>query len=127
MSRLPSREQPEPKSDVFDMPRVARGDVDVGSFVDDHRRVAGSDAVRRPARAIRCAHHRLTAGREREIASSHQVLRQRDARILDALKQIRGGTLAPDRFAHHAHHFESRAFRARVWGEEITASRHFSA
>ena len=98
--------------------RVACRDVDVGRFVDHHRGVAGADTVGRPARAVRSAHHRLPAGREREVAVRHQVLRQRDARILDALEQIRGRALASDRLAHHAHHLEGRALRARMRRED---------
>ena len=50
--------------------RVARRLLDVGGLVDDHRRVAGADAVGRLARSVRRLDHRRAAGRDRQIAAA---------------------------------------------------------
>ena len=70
--------------------RVARRLFDVGGLVDDHRRVAGADAVGRLARAVGRLHHRRPAGGDGEIADRHQLVGQRDARPLDALQHVSG-------------------------------------
>src|SRR5690606_34442904 len=68
--------------------RVPRRLRDVRGLVDDHRRVARADAVGRLAGAVRGLDHRGAARRDGQIADRHELLREGDARLLDALHQV---------------------------------------
>ena len=98
--------------------RVPRGLCDVGRLVDHHRRVARADAVRRLAGAVGGAHHRGAAGRDRQIADCHQLVRKGDARFLDALQQIFWRIERAKRRAHQPHRFIRRLLAGRVGRED---------
>ena len=91
---------------------------DVGGLVDHHRRVAGADAVGRFARAIRRFDHRRTAGRNRQIADRHQLVRQRNARLLDTLQDVFGNAKLLQRGAHQAHGLVGRLSARRMRRED---------
>ena len=107
-------------------PGVPGGVGQVGGLVDEDRRVAGADAVRGFARAVRCLDHRGTAGRDRQVAHGHQLLRQRDARSLEAQDEVLRGALLLQGGAKHAD--DLRAVRLLSGcGEKMTASLHLIA
>ena len=123
MSRLPSAEQPEPKSDVLRQARVARSFLDVGGLVDDHGRVARAYAVGGRARAVGGAHHRLAAGRQIEVRPRHQRLRHRNVDLREALQDVGGRSFALERLAHQPHGLERRLLRARMRREDDDVAR----
>ena len=105
---------------------VARGFDDVGGLVDHHRRVAGADAVGRLARAVGGLDHRRAAGRDRQIADRHQLVRERNARLLDALQHVFGNAELLQRRAHQRT-VSLVVFLLDGCGEKITASLHLIA
>ena len=102
MSRLPSAEHPEPWSDVFDEPGVAGGVGDVGGLVDHHGRVAAADAEGGLARAVGRPDHGGAARGERQVAAGHQLLGERDGRLVDALEDVGRRALADHHLAQEA-------------------------
>ena len=100
---------------------------EVGGLVDDDGGVAGADAVGRLARAVRRLHHRGTAGGNRQIADRHQLLRQRNARLLEAQDQIFGRALLAQRRADARARSRARSSGSCGCGEKMTASRHLIA
>jgi hypothetical protein len=89
-------------------PRVARGFFHVCRLVDHHCRVPGADAVRRLAGSVGRFDHGGAAGGDRQVASRHQVVRQRNARPLDDLEHVLGRAQLLQGGAHHADGFDRR-------------------
>ena len=104
-------------------PRVAGGFLDVRRLVDDHRRVAGADAIGRRAGAVRGADHRLAAGRDDQVRARHQRLRHRNIDAREALQDVGGRAFALERLAHQAHRLERCLLRARVRREDHDVAR----
>ena len=104
-------------------PRVARRFLDVGGLVDDHRRVARSDAVGRRAGAVRGAHHGLAAGGDDQVRARHQRLRHRDVHLGQALQDVGRRAFPLQRLAHQSHGLERRLLRARVRREDHAVAR----
>ena len=99
-------------------PRVARRLGHVRGLIDDHRRVAGADAVGRHARAVGRLDHVPTAGRLDQVGPRHQVLGGRDARSFEALQQVLGRALAGERAAHDLDRLPGRPLAARMGRED---------
>ncbi len=107
-SRLPSAEQPDPLSFVLLMRVLRAASSMFGRLVDDHRGVAGADAVGRLARTVGGLDHRGTAGGDRQIAARHQLVGERNARPLDALQQVVRHAECLQGGAHHPHRLDGR-------------------
>ena len=103
--------------------RVARRLLDVRRLVDDHRRVAGADAVRGRAGAVRGAHHRLAARGDDQVRARHQGLRHRDVHPREALQDVGRRAFALQRLAHQAHGLERGLLRAWMRREDHAVAR----
>ena len=94
--------------------RVACRFLDVCRLVDDHRRVTRTHAIGRCARAIRCAHHWLSARRDDEVGARHGGLRHRDVDLGQALQDVGRRTFLFQGLPHQPHRFERGLLRARM-------------
>ena len=117
-SRLPSAEQPDPLSLVLLMRVLRAASGDVRRFVDDHRSVAGADAVGGLAGSVRGLDHRGPAGGHGQVARGHQLVRQRNARALDRLQDVFRSTQPAQGLAHQPDDFVGGAAARRVRRED---------
>ena len=99
--------------------RVLRAaSLDVGRFVDHHRRVAGADAVRRLPRAVGRAHHRRAARRDRQSQPAISACASGMLGCLDALQEIDRRAERRERRAQQPHGFVRRPPARRVRRED---------
>ena len=97
---------------------IHRGFLAVGRLVNDDGGVARAGAEGRGAGGVGGFDHRAPAGGNDEIAPLHQLLRDGDARIGDALEDIGGSAFPHQRCAHHFNAFEGDFLGAGMRGED---------